>query len=106
MPFENAFAITPILRDLPPQEELVVRWVVTVSSASMPPLKHDKDPELSEVLNHIAAELNANGKNEDHAQTVFDVIRQPRRKIIRYSQKSRCWVGVHYQETREGGHND
>jgi hypothetical protein len=136
---EDAFAITPILRDLPSQGEFVVRWnghrferieadpkaiegrekprdkkekpkrersfvpgSYREMFSAMPPMRHDKDPAQSEVLAHIAAELDANGKDADKAQAVFDNIRQPARKIIRYSQKTMLWQGVNW----EGGEDE
>jgi RecA-family ATPase len=76
----------------------------TVSFASyrgmfieMPPLKHDRDPEQSEVLAHIGALLAAAGKDPSFAQKVFDNIRQPARRIIVFSPESRRWVGTRYR---------
>ncbi len=76
----------------------------TVSFASyrgmfieMPPLKHDRDPEQSEVLAHIGALLAAAGKDPAFAQKVFDNIRQPARRIIVFSPESRRWVGTRYR---------
>ena len=137
MPFENAFAITPILRDLPPQNEFVVRWNGHRFSrfdadptaiegrekpkekkpksagfipgsyremfAQMPPLRNGSDPAHSEVLAYIAAELNAQGKDAESADKVFHIIRQPHRKIIRYSQVTKRWVGCEYQAPEKGG---
>jgi len=67
--------------------------------SEMPPLHHDKEPEKSEVLAHIASELAAAGKDPEQADKVFHVIRQPRRNIIAFSQVTKCWVGVHYKES-------
>jgi RecA-family ATPase len=128
---EDAFAITPILRDLPPHGEFVVRWnghrferveadpkaiegrekpakkskreyafipgSYRAMFTTMPPLRHDKDPEQSEVLAYIAAELNANGKDPDRAFNVFEMIRNPRRKIIMYDHKAKLWKGVSHE---------
>lgn len=131
---EDAFAITPILRDLPPQGEFVVRWnghrferidadpkaiegrekprdkkekakrersfipgSYREMFSAMPPLGHDKDPAQSEVLAHIAAELDANGKDASRAQAVFEMIRNPRRKIIIYDHKAKIWKGVDHE---------
>lgn len=125
---EDAFTITPILRDLPPLEEFVVRWnshrferidadpkaiegreppkkkpprekAYTSGSyrdlfLTMPPLRHHKDPRQSAVLAHIAAQLEAHGKDPTKAQSVFDTIRQPHRKIIVYCHQSHLWKGV------------
>lgn len=136
---EDAFAITPILRDLPPQGEFVVKWTghrferiaadpkaiegrekaakkekpkrerafipgsYRELFSGMPPLRHNKDPEQSEVLAHIAAELDANGKNADDAEKVFHIIRQPKRRIIAFSHETRRWCGVQYKAPEEGG---
>lgn len=134
---EDAFAITPILRDLPPQNEFVVRWNGHRFSrfdadptaiegrekpkekkaksagfipgsyremfAQMPPLRNGSDPAHSEVLAYIAAELNAQGKDAESADKVFHIIRQPHRKIIRYSQVTKRWVGCEYQAPEKGG---
>lgn len=130
---EDAFAITPILRDLPPQGEFVVKWTgnrferidadpeaiegrekpskkeqpkrerafipgsYRAMFSCMPPLRHDKDPAQSEVLAHIAAELDANGKDASRAQAVFEMIRNPRRKIIIYDHKAKVWKGVEHE---------
>ena len=127
---EDAFVVTPILRDLPAIDEFVIQWnehrferiqadpkaiegrekpkqATTRKQSfipgsyremfsSMPPLKHNKDPEQSDVLAHIAAELEANGKDPAKAQSVFDMIRNPRRKIIIYDHKLKMWEGVCY----------
>lgn len=132
---EDAFAISPILRDLPPQEEFVVQWnghrfqridadpkaiegrdkprekkdkpkrersfvpgSYREMFANMPPLRHHRDPEHSDVLAHIASELDANGKDAAKAQSVFDMIRNPRRKIIIYDHKAKIWKGVDRNE--------
>jgi hypothetical protein len=63
----------------------------------VPPLRHHKDPEQSEVLAHIAAELDAQGKDPDKAQSVFDMIRNPRRKIIIFDHKEKLWKGVDHE---------
>ena len=63
----------------------------------MPPLKHDRDPEQSEVLAHIGALLAAAGKDPAFAQKVFDNIRQPARRIIVFSPESRRWVGTRFR---------
>ena len=125
---EDAFVVTPILRDLPAIDEFVIQWRThrferiqadpkaiegrekpKKSKGSeqsfipgsyreifsqMPPLKHNKDPEQSDVLAHVAAELEANGKDPAKAQSVFDMIRNPRRKIIVYDHKLKVWKGV------------
>jgi hypothetical protein len=128
--FQDAFAITPILRDLPPQGEFVVKWTghrferITADPKAidgrekttrkdkpkrehafipgsyramfscMPPLRHHKDAEHSDVLAFIATELDANGKDPSRAFAVFEMIRNPRRKIIIYDHKERVWKGV------------
>jgi hypothetical protein len=69
--------------------------------ATMPPLCHDKDHAQSEILNHIAAELDANGKGDLSCLAVFDSIRQPRRKIIRFCAETKRWMGVDYQPEKE-----
>ncbi len=69
--------------------------------AAMPPLRHDKDHTQSEILNHIAAELDANGKGDLSCLAVFDSIRQPRRKIIRFWSETKRWMGVDYQSEKE-----
>ncbi len=130
----ESFTISPILRDLPPQTEFVVRWnghrferieadpkaiegreqdgkgrprkkpttyvfgSYRAMFSNMPPLRHSKDPEQSEVLNYIAAELDANGKDASQAQSVFDNIRQPARKILRYNPKTGLWQGYDHKE--------
>jgi RecA-family ATPase len=125
---EDAFAITPILRDLPPQGEFVVRWnghrferidadpksiegrekprekkprgagfipgSYREMFAHMPPLRNGSDPSQSEVLAHIAAELNARGKDANRAYEVFEMIRNPRRKIIVFDHQQQVWKGV------------
>jgi RecA-family ATPase len=69
--------------------------------ATMPPLHHDKDHAQSEILNHIAAELDANGKGDLSCLAVFDSIRQPRRKIIRFCGETKRWMGVDFQPEKE-----
>lgn len=129
---EDAFVVTPILRDLPAIDEFVIQWkghrferiqadpkVIEGREkpkkvkarerafipgsyrelfSAMPPLKHNKDPEHSEVLAHIAGELDAAGKDANDAQKVFDIIRQPRRKIITFCHQSRLWKGVSHEQ--------
>jgi len=69
--------------------------------SEMPPLRNDRDPEKSEVLAHIAAELEASGKDPASAQKVFDNIRQPKRRILVFDQESKRWRGIHYKPSEE-----
>lgn len=134
----ESFTVSPILRDLPPQGEFVIRWnghrferieadpkaiegreqqrskdkpkrehafipgSYREMFSKMPPLRHNKDPEESEVLAHISSELEAASKDPKKAQSVFDNIRQPKRQILLYNPKTRCWQGCLYEEVRHG----
>jgi hypothetical protein len=87
----------PSKKEKPKREHAFIPGSYRGMFSCMPPLRHDKDPAQSEVLAHIAAELDANGKDADKAQSVFDNIRQPARKILRYSQTTKRWQGVDWK---------
>lgn len=148
---DDAFTVSPVLRDLPNQPEFVIRWSgagferigadpkaikgaereprrrkggsrggseggskpsflpgsYRAMFAEMPPLRHDRDPEKSDVLAYIAGELDAQGKGDRNPVSVFDSIRQHRRNIIRYCYKTKRWVGVNFQpDATQGGSNE
>ncbi len=59
--------------------------------AKMAPLSHDPDPAKSEVLEFIAARMG--GCSLARAVSVFNIIRNPRRRIIVHSKATGLWSG-------------
>jgi len=123
----EAFTVSPILRDLPPMPEFVVRWtdqhfqrieadpravqgrdkksaaqreVAFVPGSyrslfsNMPPMANSTVPEESEVLAHIAQKLTEAGKDASKAASVFKIIRQPDRGILKFCAVTKRWKGV------------
>ena len=62
---------------------------------SMPKLKHDKDPQQSEVINHIAGAMQC---DTERASRVFNELRK--RGIIVFDRIDRAWHGTDNRSIR------